>query len=205
MRRPVLILSAMLLLALPHAAAAGTPALDVPGAARAGQRLEIRWDGLAGSVREVELELSLDGGRWVRVSPELEAGDGHYHWRVPAVSSAHARLRLRAGGDGFEGQIAASNEFRIESREPAGGERSNELDWWRVGEHTAGPGWGLGPPAATLSGECTPSFAEPDSRAHGSAHAPSRVCIRLDERGANGAPRSASADLATILRYPMRL
>ncbi len=204
MRRPLLILPALLLLALPHAAAARTPVLDVPGAARAGQRLEISWDGLPGDVREVELELSLDGGRWVRISPELEARDGSYHWSVPALTSAHARLRLRAGGDGFEGAVAASSAFRIESREPARGSCSTTLDWWRVGEHVATPGWAQGQPAATLSAERTAGVAEPDSRSRAFAHSPSSVQAPLDERIANAAPSTATTDPAAARRYPMR-
>ena len=59
--------------------------------------------------------LSLDGGRTypVRVSPELEAREGGYRWRVPDLPAARARLMLRLGGEAGERAGALSREFRI--------------------------------------------------------------------------------------------
>jgi hypothetical protein len=209
MRRFPIHLLAMLLLARPQPARASTPALDVPGMVEAGQRLEIRWAGLPETVQEVELELSLDGGRWVRISPELEAREARYHWRVPAVTSARARLRLRAGGrdagGDFERELTTSAEFRIESREPVAALHGSGLEWWRVGERAAACGWERTRAAATLSEERSAGMAEPDSRSQAHAHAPSGAYASLDRRIASTAPRAASAEPTAARRHPLRL
>jgi hypothetical protein len=204
-----MLLLAMLLLARPHPVLARTPALDVPVSVEPGQRLEIRWDGLPGVAREAELELSLDGGRWLRISPELEARDGRYVWRVPALSSARARLRLRAGGSAagqeFEDVVATSAEFRIESREAPAAMRASGPDWWHVGEHTATRGWEWGRREATLSAERAMSVAEPDTRSHDSAPVPSRAPATLHGVIPTPAPHAASANLTSTRRQPLRL
>jgi hypothetical protein len=203
-----MILLAMLLLARPQPVQARPPALDVPGVVEVGQRLEIRWDGLPGSVEEVELELSLDGGRWVRISPELEARDGRYLWLVPAATSARARIRLRAGGadagEPFEAEAATSAEFRIESREPVTAAHKSGLDWWHVGERAGARGWERGGAATTLSDERATNVAEPDSRSQASAPVPSGACALLDGRTTTAATCAAKAEPAASLRYPMR-
>ncbi len=169
MRRPHWILLALPLIASPHAVQARGPALDVPGAIRAGERLELRWDGLPLAAREVELELRLDGGRWIRISPEIASDEGHFAWRVPELCSARARLRLRAGGDQFEVEIATSREFRIDAPGPDPGPRASAPEWWRVGERGAGRGWAWSPPAATLSNEAAAGVAESETRVPGAA------------------------------------
>src|SRR5439155_20954032 len=88
MRRPSSILLAMLLLARANAAHARPLALETPAVVSDGQELVVRMPGLPDAIHEVELELSLDGGRWVRVSPELTAGRWVFAWRVPSVATA---------------------------------------------------------------------------------------------------------------------
>lgn len=97
------------------AAVAGAGALEVPAVVTAGQSVELRWSALPAEVEELELVLSLDGGRTypVRVSPELEAREGGYRWRVPDLPAARARLMLRLGGEAGERAGALSREFRI--------------------------------------------------------------------------------------------
>lgn len=100
----------------------------------AGDRIELRWEGLDPSVREVEFELSLDGGRWVRISPELEALDGRWTWRVPDLDAADARIRLRSGGFLREEVAAVGPRFRIAGkRESVSGEFLGE--WWPAFDH----------------------------------------------------------------------
>ena len=121
MRRAPLHLVAMIALALAAtarpAAASGTvaAALEIPAVVTAGQTVVLRWSALPADVEELEIVLSLDGGRSyrVRVSPELEAREGEYRWRVPDLPTSCARLMLRAGGEAGERVGALSPEFRI--------------------------------------------------------------------------------------------
>ncbi len=132
MRSVRLLLLLALLLALPAARATAAVRLGVPEGVtvRPGDRIELAWEGLDRGVREVEFELSLDGGRWVRISPELEALEGHWTWRVPELSAAEARIRLRCGGERREEVAATGGVFVI-----AGGTRSEQAreflgEWW---------------------------------------------------------------------------
>lgn len=129
-------LAALLLLVLLVPASRADAAVRLLGPAgttvHAGDVVTLRWEGLDSRTREVELELSLDGGRWVRISPELHALDGGWEWRVPAVSAERARIRLRCGGEHLEEVAAVGAEFRI--RVPGsldGAERRDFLgEWW---------------------------------------------------------------------------
>jgi hypothetical protein len=113
--------SAMIALALAAAglpavaAGAATATIGVPAVVTAGQTVVLRWGGLPEDVEELEIVLSLDGGAsyHVRVSPELEAREGEYRWRVPDLPTWHARLMLRMGGEEGERIGALSPEFRI--------------------------------------------------------------------------------------------
>jgi len=103
------------------------PALELPSdlVLHAGECFEIRWSVPGPSVDELEILLSIDGGRRfaLRVSPELDARSGRYLWRAPDLSSADARLRLRFHRDGREIDGAMSARFTLIARErTAGGE-----------------------------------------------------------------------------------
>jgi hypothetical protein len=205
MPRPLFFLLAMLLLARPGSARAGTPLLAVPDEVVTGQRLELHWEGLPNAVDEVELELSLDGGRWVRISPELAAGEGRFVWNVPEVVSSGARLRLRAGGAGFEREIAASAPFRIASRRTVAGMGSGGPDWWRVGEHSRGPGWEADGRAASLIPEGQTCSVDTGSRSQVSAPGSFRVVAPAGGARTTSSSRDPGAAAASSQRYPMRL
>lgn len=82
------------------------PLLQIPEGVtlRAGQRFQVRWSVPEGEVEELEILLSIDGGRRfaLRVSPEVDARAGRYLWRVPNLASSDVRLRIRYNLDGRE-------------------------------------------------------------------------------------------------------
>ena len=132
--RPLLPILFAAMLCAPAASAA--PRLDgLPRSPRAGDVVHLTWTGLEHDVREVELELSLDGGHWVRVSPEMDAREGHFDWTVPAWASGIARLRLRSGGELFEKIAVVSEAFAIPAtdRMPR---LAADTEWW--GLHSSG-------------------------------------------------------------------
>lgn len=135
MRRLPSILLVLLCMLMPLAAWA-MPGLRASATqVRAGESLVIEWSQLPAGTHEVELELSLDGGRWLRISPELEAHDGRYVWTVPAGLSGAARVRLRYGREHEEhegGMFALTIETDARPLGPAPSIGSDE--WWSVGE-----------------------------------------------------------------------
>ncbi len=118
-------------------------ALPADHVLHAGERVEIRWDAPAGEIEELELRLSIDGGRHyaVRVSPELEGGRSRFVWVVPNLASADARLCLRFNRDGRETDGEPGVAFRIVARadRPAELGLVHENEWWegleRLGRH----------------------------------------------------------------------
>src|SRR5215472_17243944 len=140
MRPPVLAAIALLLAAAP--AAAAPRLVGLPAHVRGGAELHVRWTGLGPEADEAELELSLAGGRWVRISPELDAREGSFTWRVPSGLTGPARLRLRHGGEGFEADGDVSAPFVLES----------DLATSRAPDASAGDGWSLGRMPASLPG-----------------------------------------------------
>jgi len=172
MLQPLFVLLTVLLPARVLAA----PVLDLPASVRSGDRLELRWGALPSGVREVELELSLGGGRWLRVSPELEAGAREFLWQVPARLGASARLRLRAGGDVSEGVIATSRSFAILCDELLRDPRGAGIgDWWQVDARTRATAAGLDARGPTLHGLAEPLPAEPAPRSQHSLAAVTRA------------------------------
>jgi hypothetical protein len=75
----------------------------------------LSWSELPAGVEEMEVLLSLDDGRtWaVRVSPELDARERRFRWRVPNLPAAHARLRMRLGDARAEIETGPTAPFRI--------------------------------------------------------------------------------------------
>src|SRR5262249_21075059 len=130
-------------------AAAQSRLLGIPAHVPAGGRLQIRWAGLGDDVQEAELELSLGGGRWLRVSPELEARDGGFTWVVPAGLSGPARLRLPCGGERFEAEGCVAS-FVITGAVAETALRPTFDAWWWPTEHTV-TATGLLAGAASLS------------------------------------------------------
>jgi hypothetical protein len=138
--RPRLLAALAMLLLAPAARAATRPHLEgIPAHIRAGAEICITWTGLGADVHEAELELSLAGGRWVRISPELEAREGGFSWHVPVGLSGPARLRLRYGGERFEAEGEVSTPFVIApgNRGTVSVAPDRELgEWWCLGRDT---------------------------------------------------------------------
>jgi hypothetical protein len=81
----------------------------------AGTVVEVSWSGLPDDAEEVELLLSLDGGRRVevRLTEQLSPAGRSYSWRVPNISARRASLVLRMGIEGHEIESAPSAPFEI--------------------------------------------------------------------------------------------
>lgn len=110
---------------------------DAAGALRPGDVVELRWHGVPPVAAEMELLLSLDGGRTfpLRVTPDLDAERGWFAWRVPPLPSADARLALRMNLGGREVLAATSAPFRIAAGSTAAPwtVRSRDGDLWLGG------------------------------------------------------------------------
>ncbi len=136
---------------------------------RAGDRVDIAWSELPVGTHEVELKVSIDGGRWKRISPELEAHEGHFLWRVPESMRGEARLRLCYGGGHGEEEATPSEAFQIEGAAVSGPAKLDADDQWtsRGGfGHGGGGEWVDGVPH--LSAELLSLDAELPPRMGGS-------------------------------------
>jgi hypothetical protein len=178
-RRLLVALSAFALLACAPGARAqerdagpGAPRLVTasPRELLAGERVAIEWDAAGAGIEELELQLSLDGGRhWsLRVSPELDGARTRFVWRVPNLAAAEARLRIRFHRDGREREGAAGEPFRIVARDDLPPERElvHESGWWELFEEhrERGPVSLAGDAPAFSAGE-EPPVAEESPRA----------------------------------------
>jgi hypothetical protein len=199
-------------LSLPPAAQAGergAALLDVPSTVTAGRTVVIRWPALPAEAEEVELVLSLDGGRTfpVRVSPELEPRDLQFTWRVPELPSETAVLVLRVGGRERGEQVGArSAVFRILH---ADGVAPPELTF-HEGDLWTAPGPLEGPAATGLAApgphfdsgvDAAPASATPSDGFEPPAPAAERaVAPRPLPRPSLGAPRLVFARCEVPLR-----
>jgi hypothetical protein len=88
-----------------------------------GDVVEVQWTGPPWGVEEMELLLSVDGGRHfgVRITPDLDADRRSYAWRVPPFQSGDARLAVRVNLDGREVLAGVSEPFRIAAGTGPGG------------------------------------------------------------------------------------
>jgi hypothetical protein len=201
MRPPLLAglaLVALIALVALVAPASAAPRLDgIPTHVTAGTELRITWLGLGPEAHEAELELSLDGGRWVRVSPELDAREGGYTWHVPAGLAGPARLRLKYGGEWFEAAAEVSTPFVLEAGEGVTTMRVPDPglgEWWCLGRGSGtlplpqvsgavslrrlGPALALSPEPDRMARLVGSSVARSPARQPASArggHAPHRV------------------------------
>ena len=82
---------------------------------RAGDEIVVRWAGVPADAREVELLLSVDGGRSfaLRLTEEIDARSSEVRLRVPNLTTDRATLALRVGTDGRETVSALSAVFSI--------------------------------------------------------------------------------------------
>jgi hypothetical protein len=85
-----------------------------------GETVEIRWSGVPGNADEIELLLSVDGGRHfsLRLTDELDSGSRSFLWRVPGLVTESASLAIRMGVDGREILSDPGPLFRL-SRNPS--------------------------------------------------------------------------------------
>jgi hypothetical protein len=108
----------------------GLPAREVP----AGEVVEITWSALPHEVEELEILLSVDGGRHygLRVTPECDPGARRFLWRVPNLVTGAARLRARLGSHGQEIEAAPGEGFAIVGAEagPFADPAFHERGWW---------------------------------------------------------------------------
>ena len=116
------------LLLVSAAATAQPAAFSSPKAGehlRAGERVEVRWTGVPSDTDEMELLLSLDGGRRIalRLTDELPGSARSFAWTVPNLVAGRAALVLRIGREGSETVVAASADFSIQPDPAAAGER----------------------------------------------------------------------------------
>jgi hypothetical protein len=97
-----------------------------------GDVIEIRWSGVPKDAKEIELLLSVDGGRQfsLRLTDELDSSSRSFLWRVPGLSTDTASLAIRMGADGEEVLSASGPLFRL-SRGPS---TPGVLLRWKAGE-----------------------------------------------------------------------
>ncbi len=80
-----------------------------------GEVVAIQWTGAPQGSREMELLLSLDGGRSfnVRLTHELNGKANAYLWTVPNLPAQSIRLALRAESWGAERMVGQSSEVHV--------------------------------------------------------------------------------------------
>ena len=193
---------------LPAAIAAAGPRLHgIPARVRAGESVEIRWTGLGVEAHEVELELSLAGGRWVRVSPELESREGSFAWRVPAGLAGPSRLRLKYGGQWFEAEGEVSTPFVIEADARSAALPTPDpafSEWWFVGTHARGARSAQVAGSAALE-PVMPSLAIAPAMQGAERQSPQPARLHAPSRPPLAASDASSERNATRRLYPLRI
>ena len=111
--------------------------------------VEIRWSDVPGDADEIELLLSVDGGRHfsLRLTDELNSDSRSFLWRVPALSAETATLAIRVGIHGRETLSAPGPLFRLSRASAAGVPLL-----WKDGEIWIGSG-----ESGEMAGRSTPS------------------------------------------------
>ena len=184
--------------------------IPVPESVAAGETITLEIGEAPRDVEEMEVLLSLDDGRTfpVRVTREIEAGERELRWKVPALATRAARLRIRFGGDrGREEWGPLSAPFAIVTHGEAADLRLfHENGWWEGldGPAPRGPAGefdSAGPrfvPGGT-SGEAALPTTPPSL----AARAPARM-LRVLASAAPAAP--ATPDRTTIdeRHFPLR-
>ncbi len=101
----------------------------------------VGWEGLPASVDELEFLLVTDDGEKIRLTPQLMPSGMSFRWKIPNLPSRAAVLELRAGIDGEELVLAASDSFVIRGVARKAQVEFRDGEWWSVetGEPAAVP------------------------------------------------------------------
>jgi hypothetical protein len=101
---------------------------------RAGDRVSLVIPEAPPGVEELEVLLSVDGGRSyaVRVTPEIDRSVRCVDWRVPNLPAGEARLRIRyrLGGGEVEGPPSAAFTVHADPLRPQDLDVFHEGNWW---------------------------------------------------------------------------
>jgi hypothetical protein len=101
-------------------------------ALEAGEVVTVGWDGLPANVDELEFLLATDDGEVVRLTPQFMPSTGSFGWTVPNLPSRAAVLELRAGIEGVEIVLAASDPFVIRGVARNAHVEFRDGEWWSV-------------------------------------------------------------------------
>jgi hypothetical protein len=97
------------------------PELILPGdhEVRPAEWIELRWTRTE-AVTELEILLSLDGGRHfdVCISPQLDPGRCGFRWQVPQNAAGDLRMRIRFNRDGREIEGAPTAPLKVTANGP---------------------------------------------------------------------------------------
>jgi hypothetical protein len=96
----------------------------------AGDVVTVGWSGLPAEFEECEFLLDRGNGEVIRLTPQLPPGGGSFRWTVPNLPSSGAVLLLRAGIDGVETVLAASEPFAIHGVARAARVEFRNGEWW---------------------------------------------------------------------------
>ena len=143
--------------------------LAVPATVTAGETVVLELGAAPGDVEEMEILLSLDDGRTfpVRVTREIAPGERAVRWKVPALATAAARLRVRFGvHEGGEREHETWGPMSAPFAIVTGGARTDlhvfhENGWWEGLDPAPASTAGALDPAAPrfTAGDATPSVA----------------------------------------------
>lgn len=171
---------------------------------RAGDVVTFEWSGLPEGIEEVELEYAAPGGRWARLSPEIEAEEREYRWKTPAGVAGAIRVRLMHGRR-HEESIAAEITLRLVAnleRAPAQGVRA--ADAWDLERPLRGPAisqWGVAHPVWS-SARDLPVLA---TAAFGDEPAPETLALGEPARARHTqVPRTPRRSFESHRRSPLR-
>jgi hypothetical protein len=169
----------------------------------AGQVVNVAWSPFPDDVEELELLLSVDGGRFfpIRLTSQIDPRSGCFSWVVPRIAARAARLRIRFGRDGeeVEGEPGAPfSVFLSPALRPSPFVR-RDGEWWIAEDRSSGPAaHGVSQSPTLGSGSRSdPAAILPPSGRRAQANAPCRLLaaverLAVDGRGAFGPPLEAA-------------
>lgn len=98
----------------------------------AGEVVTVGWEGVPAGVEELEFLLQREDGKKIRVTPQLLPSSGSFRWTIPNLPSSAVVLVLRAGMDGREITIAASEPFDIRAAARDTRLEFRDGEWWAL-------------------------------------------------------------------------